>query len=126
MQAIPPTPAAASVPSVAHPVTGAATLVITTSHDAWLYTVGQRATFTVSAALATPYFLRLPVAAMIDGVRLSDVATVGFTVQDIDSRVTPPSDFLPFWRTAVAGARRVPLASQRTFREDLSTTSVNV
>lgn len=81
---------------------------------------------TISAALAAPGFLRASATATVNGLRLSDMATIGFSVQDIDASVTSPSDFLPFWRTAIASARRVPLASQLTFREDLSTTSVNV
>lgn len=77
-------------------------------------------------SLTRPGFLRLTAVADIDGAKVNEMVTVGFDVDRIDASVTAPADFLPFWRNAVATARRVPLAPQLTLREDLSTATVNV
>lgn len=158
--AAPPPPATAPAPSTA------ATLQVTASHDDWLYTLGERARFTVrvvrngqevpgarvivtagpermkpervdtmtappggirlEAGMTRPGFYRVTAVAEVDGTRLTEMATVGFDVDAIDASVTPPDDFQPFWRKAIADARRVPLAPQLTLREDLSTATVNV
>lgn len=81
---------------------------------------------TVTGTLPMPGFLRLSASAVVDGVALSEMVTVGFSVERIDASVSAPADFLTFWQKAIADARRVPLAPRLTLREDLSTRSVNV
>lgn len=76
--------------------------------------------------LTRPGFLRLTAVAEVEGAILNQMVTVGYDVHRIDATVTPPADFVPFWRSAVAAARRVPLAPQLTPREDLSTPAVAV
>ena len=50
---------------------------------------------TIGAARAEPGFLRVSATATVNGIRRSEMATVGCSVQDIDASVTPPDDFLP-------------------------------
>ncbi|MBY0491997.1 MAG: acetylxylan esterase [Gemmatimonadaceae bacterium] len=80
----------------------------------------------IDGALSAPGFLRLTATAEVDGMPLSEMATVGFNVSDIDASATLPDDFLAFWQKAIAEARRVPLAPQLTARPDLSTKTVDV
>jgi cephalosporin-C deacetylase-like acetyl esterase len=79
-----------------------------------------------AGTLTRPGFLRLTAMAQVEGATLNQMVTVGYDVGRIAATVTPPADFVPFWRAAIAAARRVPLEPQLTPRDDLSTPTVAV
>ena len=87
---------------------------------------GSKAGVTLKGALVVPGFLRLTATASVDGVTYTGMATAAFSPETIDASTTAPADFEPFWRKAIADARRTPLEPIMTRRADWSTPEVDV
>jgi len=63
----------------------------------------------LAATLPSPGFLRATASAVVDGVTYTALATAAFDAARIRTGLTVPADFLAFWDSAIAEARRVPL-----------------
>jgi cephalosporin-C deacetylase len=81
---------------------------------------------TLPMALDEPGFVRAIATVTIDGVTYSERATAAFDPEQIIATTPMASDFMAFWRSAIASARRVPLDVRMTRLPGRSTAEVNV
>ena len=80
----------------------------------------------VPGTMRAPGFLRLVASADVDGERLRDTATVGFSADRIVAATPMPADFRAFWQAAIDSARSVPLDPVLTPLPARSTPEVTV
>jgi len=78
------------------------------------------------ATLPAPGFLRATATALVDGVTYTGMATSAFAAERIRTGLTMPADFLAFWDSAIAEARRVPLEPVLKEMPERSTADVAV
>ena len=77
-------------------------------------------------ALPYPGFLRATATTVVDGATYTGMATAGFSPERVRATTTMPADFQQYWTTAIAEARRTPLAPQMTRMPQYSTADVDV
>lgn len=81
---------------------------------------------TLPATLDEPGFVRAVASVVIGGVTYGARATAAFDPEQIAASTPMPSDFMAFWRAAVASARKVPLDVRMVRLPGRSTAEVNV
>jgi len=81
---------------------------------------------TIPATLDEPGFVRAIVTVVVDGTTYSERATAAFDPERIVATTPMPDDFMEFWRSAIASARKVPLEVRMTRLPGRSTPEVNV
>ena len=81
---------------------------------------------TLPATLDEPGFVRAIVSVVVNGVTYSQRATAAFDPEQIVATTPMPSDFMEFWRGAIASARKVPLDVRMVRLPGRSTPEVDV
>ena len=81
---------------------------------------------TLPMTLGEPGFVRAIATVVIGGVTYSERATAAFDPERIVATTPMPEDFMEFWRSAIASARKVPLDVRMVRLPGRSTAEVNV
>lgn len=76
--------------------------------------------------MQVPGFQTVKASVEIDGQVYSGYTNIGYEPEKIEPTTTLPDDFMEFWETAIADARKTPLKPKVTLIPELCTPKINV